>query len=66
MKLFIILLVESALLIILSACGMAIALFILVFIICAVCIKKKKTNDKLKPFTVSKHQVSYTNLEIVL
>ena len=31
---------------------MAIVLFILVFIICAICMKKKKTEEKLKPLTV--------------
>ena len=36
-----------------AAVAMAIVLFILVFIICAVCMKKKKTEEKLKPFTVT-------------
>ena len=38
---------------------MAIVLFILIFIICAVCMKKKKTEEKMKPFTVQQSLVKY-------
>ena len=40
--------------ILIAAVAMAIVLAILVFIICAVCMKKKKTEEKVKPFTVSR------------
>ena len=36
---------------------MAIVLFILVFIVCAVCMKKKKTDDKIVPMTVKLNKI---------
>ena len=44
---------EDIIPIVIAAIAMAIVLFILIFIICAVCMKKKKTEEKMKPFTVN-------------
>jgi hypothetical protein len=44
---------EDVIPVVLAAAGMAIILFILIFVICAICMKKKKTEEKMKPLTVS-------------
>jgi hypothetical protein len=42
---------------------MAIVLFILIFIICAVCMKKKKTEEKMKPFTPPSQAPTYRSFQ---
>ena len=35
-----------------AAVGAAVVVFIIIFICCAICMKNKKTEEKLKPLTV--------------
>ena len=50
---------EDVIPVVIAAVAMAIVLFILVFIICAVCMKKKKTEEKMKPFTPPSQAPAY-------
>ena len=38
--------------IVIAAVGAAVVVFIIIFICCAICMKNKKTEEKLKPLTV--------------
>lgn len=53
---------EDIIPIVIAAVAMAIVLFILIFIVCAVCMKKKKTEEKMKPLTVC-HNIYVTKTE---
>ena len=37
-----------------AAVGAAVVVFIIIFICCAICMKNKKTEEKLKPLTVKR------------
>ena len=54
---------EDVIPVVIAAVAMAIVLFILVFIICAVCMKKKKTEEKMKPFTPPSQAPTYRSFQ---
>ena len=45
--------------IIIAAAAAAVVIFIIIFVCCAICMKNKKTEEKLKPLTVRVHNLIY-------
>ena len=54
---------EDVIPVVIAAIAMAIVLFILVFIICAVCMKKKNTEKKMKPHTPQGQAPTYRSFQ---
>merc|ERR1711963_426083 len=54
---------EDIIPIVIAAVAMAIVLFILIFIVCAVCMKKKKTEEKMKPLTPPSQAETYRSFQ---